>query len=133
MASYQKTVIVGNLGRDVETRQVGDVTVASFSVAVSEKYKTKSGEQKEDTTWFNVTLWRGLADVAAKYLKKGDAVLIEGKIKTRDYEDKDGNKRQAWDLVGDNMVMLGSKSDGGQKNGGQQNAFQDDEPDDLPF
>lgn len=145
MASVNRTTIIGRVGRDPETRTVGDVNVCSFSVATSETFKDKSGEKKEDTTWFNVSLWRGLAEVADKYIKKGDLVYIEGRIKTREYQDKEGIKRQSWELVGDKLTMLGSKSQGNtdssepayggpSKSSGQSaGRVANDEPDDLPF
>lgn len=106
MAGYSKTIIIGHLGRDPEVKEVitGGLrkNVCNFSVAVSER--------KDETTWYNVQTWEKLADISAQYLKKGSQVLIEGKMKSRDYE-KDGVKRTIWDLIASNMTMLGSKGD----------------------
>ena len=109
----------------------------SFSLATTESYKDKEGNRVDQTEWHNVVLWRGLADVAEKYLNKGSQVYIEGKIKTRAWDDKDGNKRYTTEIYADNMTMLGSKRD--QNKGGDQVAGSspvDDAPapeDDLPF
>jgi single-strand DNA-binding protein len=115
MASYQKIIIVGHLGKEVESRYLpsGDA-VANFSVAVSESWKDKnSGEKRENTTWFRVNAFGKLAEICSQYLVKGSSVLIEGKMQARDWEDKDGNKRQSWELKADSMQMLGSKPSGG--------------------
>ncbi len=110
MAGVNKVILVGNLGRDPEVRHLeSGVPVASFSVATSESYKDKStGERKTVTEWHNVVLWRGLAEVAEKYLHKGDQVYIEGKLRTRQWE-KDGVTRYTTEIVGENMTMLSSR------------------------
>ena len=121
-----KVILVGNLGKDPEVRHLeSGAAVANFPIATSETYKDRnSGERKTITEWHNVVLWRGLADVAERYLKKGDQVYIEGKLRTRQWEDKDGNSRYTTEIIGDNMTMLGSRSrseEGGyQSNQGQQ-------------
>jgi len=101
-------ILVGRLGRDPEVRHLeSGVAVASFSIATSETYKDRNtGERRENTEWHNIVLWRGLADVAEKYLKKGDQVYIEGKLRTRSWE-KDGVTRYTTEVVADNMNMLG--------------------------
>ena len=105
--------MVGRLGKDPEVRHLeSGATVANFSMATSETYKDKNtGERREQTEWHNIVLWRGLADVAEKYLKKGDMIYVEGKIRTRSWE-KDGITRYTTEVVGDNMTMLG----GGREN-----------------
>ena len=85
--------------------------MANFSLATTESYTNKQGERVNQTEWHNVVLWRGLADIAEKYLKKGNSVYIEGKIVTRKWEDKDGNTRYSTDIVADKMTMLGSKQE----------------------
>ena len=93
MAGVNKVILVGNLGKDPETRRLDSgVAVTQFSLATSESYKDKNGQRVDQTEWHNVVLWRGLAEVAEKYLKKGDQIYIEGKLKTRSWE-KDGVKR----------------------------------------
>lgn len=107
-------ILVGRLGKDPEVRHLENgATVANFSMATSETYKDKTtGERKEITEWHNIVLWRGLADVASKYLHKGDMVYIEGKLRTRSWE-KDNVTRYTTEVVGDNMTMLSPKSSGG--------------------
>lgn len=138
-------ILVGRLGKDPEVRHLENgATVANFSMATSETYKDKTtGERKEITEWHNIVLWRGLADVAAKYLHKGDMVYIEGKLRTRSWE-KEGVTRYTTEVVGDNMTMLSPKSSGGSSDyapssaSGSQGDSNDyksssDSSDDLPF
>lgn len=113
MASVNKVILIGNLGKDPEVRHLeGGVTKVSFPLATSETYKDKSGNKIEHTEWHNIIVWRGLAEVAEKYLKKGNSVYIEGKIKTRTWEDKDGNKRYSTEIIADDLTMLGGKPSG---------------------
>ena len=112
MAGVNKAILVGNLGKDPEIRHLDNgVAVANFSLATTESYTNKQGERVNQTEWHNVVLWRGLADIAEKYLKKGNSVYIEGKIVTRKWEDKDNNTRYSTDIVADKMTMLGSKQE----------------------
>ena len=112
MAGVNKVILVGNLGKDPEIRHLDNgVAVANFSLATTESYTNKQGERVNQTEWHNVVLWRGLADIAEKYLKKGNSVYIEGKIVTRKWEDKDNNTRYSTDIVADKMTMLGSKQE----------------------
>ena len=111
MAGVNKVILVGNLGKDPEVRYLDNgVAVANFSLATTENYKNKAGERVSQTEWHNIVLWRGLAEVAEKYLKKGASVYVEGKIKTRKWEDKEGNTRYNTEILADNMTMLGGKS-----------------------
>jgi len=110
--SMNKVILIGNLGADPEIREMNDGTkMAKFSIATSEKYTNREGQLISNTDWHNIVLWRRTAEVAEKYLKKGDSVCIEGKLKTRSWEDENGNKRYATDVQGDNMTMLGSRRD----------------------
>jgi single-strand DNA-binding protein len=113
MSGVNKVILVGRLGKDPEVRNLENgAVVASFSIATSEAYKDKTtNERKEITEWHNIVLWRGLAEVAAKYLHKGDMVYIEGKLRTRSWE-KDNVTRYTTEIVGDNMTMLSSKPGG---------------------
>ncbi len=112
MSGVNKVILVGNLGKDPEVRYLeGGIAVAKFPLATSESYKGKDGQKVEQTEWHNVVLWRGLAEVAEKYLHKGSTVYVEGKIRTRSWDDKEGNKRYATEIVGDNMTMLSKKGD----------------------
>lgn len=111
MAGVNKVILIGRLGKDPEVRHLESGTaVANFTMATTESYRDRNtGERKDITDWHNVVLWRGLADVAEKYLKKGNLVYIEGKLKTRSWEDKEGNTRYTTEVVADNMTMLGGK------------------------
>jgi len=104
-----KVILIGNLGKDPEiTRLESGVKKAVFSLATTEVYRNKEGEKVPHTEWHNIILWRGLAEVAENYLKKGNTVFVEGRIRKREYEDKDGVKRYITDILGDNMTMLSS-------------------------
>ena len=113
MASLNKVILIGNLGRDPETRYLpnGDA-VTNISVATTDTWKDKNGEKQEKTEWHRVSLYRRLAEVAGEYLKKGSQVYIEGRIEYREYE-KDGQKRYTTDIVASEMKMLGSRQGAG--------------------
>ncbi len=116
--SVNKVILVGNVGKDPETRYLDESTaITKFPMATSETYKNKSGERVSNTEWHNVVLWRGLAQVAEKYVKKGTQIYIEGRIKTRSYDDADGNKKYITEIVGDQMQLLGRRPDDAE--GGQ--------------
>lgn len=132
MAGINKVILIGNLGKDPEVRHLeGGTAVASFSLATSETYKDKNGQRIEQTEWHNVVVWRALAEIAEKYLKKGMTIYVEGKLRTRAWEDKDKVKRYSTEIIGDTITMLGKKESNG--------AVTDDIPthskpgDDLPF
>ncbi|RZK60577.1 MAG: single-stranded DNA-binding protein [Pedobacter sp.] len=111
MSGINKVILVGHLGKDPEVRHLeGGVTVASFPLATSETYN-KDGKRIEQTEWHNIVLWRGLAEVASKYLQKGKLVYIEGKLRTRSFEDKEKVKKYVTEVVAENFTMLGRKSD----------------------
>ena len=115
MASVNKVIIVGNLGRDPETRYMpsGDA-IANIAVATTDKWKDKTtGEQKESTEWHRVSFFGKLAEIAGQYLKKGSAVYIEGKLRTRKYTDKDGIEKYSTEIIADQMQMLGGRPQGG--------------------
>jgi single-strand DNA-binding protein len=147
MSGVNKVILVGRLGKEPEVRNLDNgAVVANFSIATSEVYKDRTtGERKEQTEWHNIVLWRGLAEIAQKYLHKGDMVYIEGKLRTRSWE-KDGVSRYTTVVVGDYMTMLSGKPGGGGGNnneyasterssGGNFNAGMsaDNSTDDLPF
>ena len=108
MAGVNKAILVGNLGKDPEMRYTPNgVAVCSFPMATSETYKDRnSGERITQTEWHNIVIWRGMAETAEKYLKKGSQVFIEGKIKTRSWEDQQGQKRYTTEVVADVMQLL---------------------------
>ena len=115
MASVNKVILIGNLGKDPETRYLpsGDA-VANFSIATTEKFKDKSGAQQEHTEWHRVSFFGRQAEIAGEYLKKGSPVYIEGRIRTRKWQDKEGQDRFTTEIVGDRMQLLGSR--GGSEN-----------------
>jgi single-strand DNA-binding protein len=111
-----KVILVGHVGKDPEVRYIDNgAAVAQFSLATNETYKDKTGNRVEKTEWHNIVLWRGLAEVVEKYVKKGDQLYIEGKIRTRSYDDKDGNKKYITEIVADTMQMMGKKGSGDSK------------------
>jgi single-strand DNA-binding protein len=134
-----KVILVGNVGKDPEVRNLDNgVSVANFSLATSESYKNKNGEKVTNTEWHNIVVWRGLADVVEKYVKKGNPLYIEGKIKSRSWDDKDGVKHYATDIVADVMEMLGGKNSSTNSQDTAPKKEKADEPsntpaDDLPF
>jgi single-strand DNA-binding protein len=108
--SVNKVILVGNVGKDPEVRYLeNNVAVARFTLATTETYKKTTGEVVKNTEWHNIVLWRGLAQVAEKYVKKGSQLYIEGKIRSRSYDDKDGNKKYFTEINGDNMTLLGKR------------------------
>ena len=139
-----KVILIGYLGRDPEVRCMhnGDA-VCNFSIATSESWKDQSGQRQERTEWHAITLYRKLAEIAGQYLKKGSLVCIEGKIQSRKYTDKQGAERTAYEIIGNEMKMLDSKSDGAgqhiptpqpaQRQAPPQAVPQDDINDDVPF
>ncbi len=108
--SVNKVILIGNVGKDPEIRHLDSgVAVANFTLATSESYNAKNGERVTNTEWHNIVMWRGLADVVEKYVKKGSRLFIEGKITSRQYE-KDGQTKYFTEIVANNMVMLDSKT-----------------------
>ncbi len=143
MAGVNKVILVGNLGKDPEIMNFeNNVKKASFSLATTESYKNRDGQKVEKTEWHNVVVWRGLADVAEKYLRKGSTIYLEGKIRTRSWEDQNNVKRYSTDIEADTFTMLGSRRDGGNQESpvsGENTSIPDEVPlqpapdDDLPF
>lgn len=113
MASVNKVILIGNLGRDPEMRYMpnGD-PLASFSIACTENWKDKQGVKQEKTEWVRISIFGKLAEIAGEYLKKGSSVYLEGRLQTREWNDKDGNKRSTTEVVCDRMQMLGGKPSG---------------------
>ena len=114
MASVNKVILIGNLGRDPETRYTtGGDAICNLNIATSEQWKDKSGEKQEKTEWHRVVLFGRQAEIAGEYLKKGRSVYIEGRLQTRKYTDKDGVEKDSTEIVGDRMQLLGSREGSG--------------------
>jgi single-strand DNA-binding protein len=115
MRGVNRVMLIGNLGKDPDVQYLeGNIGVAKFSLATTETFKDRMGKLISQTEWHTVVLWRGLADLAQKYLHKGSLVYIEGRLRTRSWEDKEGNKKFATEIVGDNLIMLDKKIDSNQ-------------------
>jgi single-strand DNA-binding protein len=140
---YQRTVVVGHLGKDPEMRYTpSGVPVTSFTIASTRRWTNQSGEQQEKTTWFRVTCWRKLAEIAAQYLQKGKLVLVEGEVEASAYTDREGNARASLELTASTMKMLGGKGEvlegvpgGGRAGapGGPDEPFAGGNEDEIPF
>ena len=137
-----KVILIGNLGRDPEVQNFENgVKKATFTLATTEAYKGKDGEKTTHTEWHNIVMWRGLADVAERFLKKGSTIYVEGRIRKREYEDKEGQKKSIYEILGDSMQMLGGGPRREDGNGTQHTgeAVKEDTTivntpeDDLPF
>lgn len=147
MRDVNKVILIGRLGKDPEVVNFDSGTKkVSFPLATGESYTNRNGEKVENTEWHNVVMWRRLAEIGEQYLKKGDPVYLEGKIRTRNYDDKEGNKRYITEIEVENLSMLGSKPEG-QRQSNPANSQQATQPqpspqkpaedvnfeDDLPF
>ena len=137
-----KVILIGNLGKDPEVQNFENgVKKSAFTLATTETYKGKDGEKATHTEWHNIVLWRGQADVAERFLKKGSTVYIEGRIRKREYDDKEGQKKFMYEILGDSMQMLGGGPRRDEGNGAPQSmdAPKEEGPmvnapdDDLPF
>ncbi len=139
MASVNKVILIGNLGADPELRYTpSGAAVANFNMATTERWRDKDGQMQEKTEWHRVILWARQAEIAKEYLHKGSSVYIEGRIQTRNYDDKDGIKRYVTEIVGQRMQLLGARG-GGTPDSGPSDAPPEPpnnlegEDDDLPF
>lgn len=118
MASVNKVILVGNLGRDPEVRYTAEGTaMCNLSVATTQQWKDKSGERREETEWHRVSMFGRLAEIAGEYLKKGRSVYIEGRLRTRKYTDSNGIEKFSTEIVADQMQMLGGRDSGGDFGG----------------
>ena len=131
MSSVNKVILIGNVGKDPEVKQLTNGKVANMVMATSEKYKDKNGDRQEKTEWHNIVIYGKLVDIVEKYVNKGDKLYIEGSITTRKWQDKEGNDRYNTEVKAFNMTMLG----GTEKKSAQPVAVAagDDEDSDLPF
>ena len=120
-----KVILIGNVGQDPEVRYTGDASngakVATIRLATTERYRDRNGNPQEHTEWHNVVVWRNQADVAEKYVKKGTQLYVEGRIRTRSWDDQNGNKRYTTDIVADTIQLLGRRPEGNGQQGGYQN------------
>lgn len=115
MSGVNKVILVGNVGKDPEIRYLeSNVPVAKFTLATNEVYRNKEGQKVEQTEWHQVVLWRHLAEVAEKFVRKGTLLYVEGRIKSRSWEDKDGVKKYTTEIVGENITILSKRSEEGQ-------------------
>ncbi len=131
MRGVNRVMLIGNLGKDPDIQFLeGNIAVAKFSLATTETYKDRSGKLISQTEWHTVVLWRGLAELAQKYLHRSSLVYIEGRLKTRSWEDKEGNKKFATEVVGDNLIMLDKRNEGGS--GPAANDIDNDGGEELP-
>lgn len=116
MRGVNRVVLIGNLGKEPDLQYLeGNIAVAKFPLATTETYKDKNGMLVSQTEWHTVVLWRGLAELAQKYLHKGSLVFIEGRIRTRNWEDKDKNRRFSTEIIGDNLVMLDKRKESAEQ------------------
>lgn len=128
MGSLNKAMLIGNLGKDPEVRAIpSGAKVANFSIATTESYTDKNGQKVDKTEWHNIVMWRGLAEVAEKYLRKGSQVYIEGRLQTRSWDDQNGQKRYTTEIVADQMTMLG-RPGGARAEGGEGGSYSRSEP-----
>lgn len=122
--SLNKVMLIGNVGKDPEVRYLdgsnGQAKVASFTLATTERYRDRSGETRENTEWHNIVAWRSTADVVEKFVRKGTQIYVEGRIRTRSWDDQSGNKRYTTEIMADNLQLLGRKSDNPAAQGGYQ-------------
>lgn len=127
MGSLNKVMLIGNLGKDPEVRAIpSGAKVANFSIATTESYMDKNTNQKvEKTEWHNIVMWRGLAEIAEKYLRKGSQIYVEGRLQTRSWDDQNGQKKYMTEVVVDQMQMLGSPRG---REGGEGGGYQRSEP-----
>lgn len=146
--SVNKVILVGNAGKDAEVRYIDNgAAVATFSLATSETYTAKNGEKVTNTEWHNIVAWRGLGEFAGKYIQKGRQLYIEGRLRSRSYDDKDGNKKYITEVLADTIQLLGKREGSDAQNHNQNAEYQKTETantetpvydsgesvDDLPF
>lgn len=114
MRGINRVMLIGNLGKDPDVQTLeGNIAVAKFPLATTETFKDRTGKLVSQTEWHTVVLWRGLAELAQKYLHKSSLIYIEGRLRTRSWDDKDGHRKFATEVVGDNLIMLDKRMDGG--------------------
>ena len=130
--SLNKVMLIASVGKDPEIREANGAKVASFTVATNERYKDKNGEYQTTTDWHNIVAWRGTAEVVEKYIHKGMQVYIEGKIRTRSWDDANGNKKYVTEIIAESVQMLGKREDSQQSAPQQRPQHTTPIVDDLP-
>ena len=137
MNSLNRATLIGRVGKEPEIRNFQDTKKASFSLATSENWKDKEGNKKESTEWHLIVAWSNLAKIIENHVKKGDLIMIEGKITTRTWDDKEGQKHYSTEIVANNLLMLGSKKETEAPESNVNYALGKDAPEpdesDLPF
>jgi single-strand DNA-binding protein len=141
MASVNKVILIGNLGRDPELRYTpGGQAVANFTLATNERFSTKDGEKQERTEWHRIVAWGRTGEICAQYLSKGRSVYVEGRLQTREWEDKEGQKRRTTEIVANTVQFIGGRGEGGPAapptgSGGSGGGFEPGPPpaDEVPF
>jgi len=139
MASVNKVILIGNLGRDPELRYTpGGQAVANFTLATNERFTSKDGEKQERTEWHRIVAWGRTGELCAQYLSKGRSVYVEGRLQTREWEDKEGQKRRTTEIVATTVQFLGGRGEGGSGGSGAMSeggfdAGSPPPPDDVPF
>ena len=127
--SLNKVMLIGNLGKDPDVQHLeGNIAVAKFPLATTETFKDRTGKLVSQTEWHTVVLWRGLAELAQKYLHKSSLVYIEGRLRTRSWDDKDGHRKFATEVVGDNLIMLDKRMESGSGSEGGNDEMSGDPP-----
>ncbi len=123
--SLNKVMLIGNVGKDPDVRYLegNSAKVAQFTLATTERYKDRNGETRENTEWHNIVAWRNTADVVEKYVRKGTQLYIEGRIRTRSWDDQNGNKRYTTEIMADTLQLLGKKSDNPASQGGNNGGY----------
>jgi single-strand DNA-binding protein len=129
MRGVNRVILIGNLGKDPDIQYLeGNIGVAKFPLATTETYKDRGGKLVSQTEWHTIVLWRGLAELAQKYLHKGSLIYLEGRLRTRSWEDREGNKKFATEIVGDNLIMLDKRT---ENQGGHYSSSAPPPPDNL--
>lgn len=135
---FQQLILLGNVGSDPDVQEVNGVKKTTFSLATTKKWKDKAGEAHEKTQWHRIVCWRGLADVAGEWVEKGRQLMVVGEIWSRDWEDKEGNKRTAWEVIASDFKFVGNKGNGGNnrqagKPAAPKKTKEPEYTDDIPF
>jgi single-strand DNA-binding protein len=134
MRGVNRVMLIGNLGKDPDVQTLeGNIAVAKFPLATTETFKDRSGKLVSQTEWHTVVLWRGLAELAQKYLHKSSLVYIEGRLRTRSWEDKEGHRKFATEVVGDNLIMLDKRMDGGNASSAADSGIEGIRGTDMPI